>query len=180
MAAGMIDWDLVRPLLAGLAGGLGAALIGRLSLRRAVPDRLGWHHVRPGAMHWTALVLGAALLALMVYVRLFVGSDRADAAFQMRVLSLMIACLGALVAMTGWQVAAILRARLHWRDDAVAREGPGGALELHAMADVTAVRPSWTGAVTITFADGTALKLDHYATTVPALCERAAEVVATR
>lgn len=176
----MIDWDLLRPLLAGLGGAIGVALIGRVALRRTVPDRLGWHNVRPGAMHWTALVLGAGLLALMVYVRLFVGSTRADAAFQMQVLSLMIACLGVMWAMTAWQVATILRSRLHWRDDALAREGPGGALEVHAMADVVSVRPSWTGTVIITLADGTALKLDQYATTVAALCERAAMAASAR
>ncbi len=46
----------------------------------------GWRRLRPSGMHWTALVLSAGLTALMLYVWLFVGSSRADAATQMKVL----------------------------------------------------------------------------------------------
>lgn len=173
----MTGWlSFLSPILAGVAGATVTAAIARRAMKRTVPDRLGWHHVRPSAMHWTALVGSSGAVALCLYIRLFVGSARADAEFQMQVLNLIIAGFAICIAITAWQVAAILRQRLHWRGQQIAREVAGGELEIRSMRDVIEMHRSWNGTVRLAFVDGTVLKLDQYATSVHELWERVVEV----
>jgi len=61
------------------------ALLYRLQRRKAAV-RNGWRYLTPGPMVWTGLVLGVAMTGLFSYVYLFVGSARADAEFQMKML----------------------------------------------------------------------------------------------
>lgn len=44
----------------------------------------GWRCMTPGPMMWCAAIGGFVLTAVLWYIYLFVGSDRADADFQMR------------------------------------------------------------------------------------------------
>jgi len=44
----------------------------------------GWRCMTPGPMMWCAVIGGFVLTAVLWYIYLFVGSDRADADFQMR------------------------------------------------------------------------------------------------
>jgi hypothetical protein len=59
-------------------------VVGALSSlsRRASVRRDGWRTLEPGALQWAGLVLGGGLFLVCLYVRLFVGSSRADAKHQ--------------------------------------------------------------------------------------------------
>ena len=56
---------------------------------KAPPDKTGWRSIKPSAMHWTGVLLGTGLV-LMNYVRVFVGSSRADAESRMNILTRLI------------------------------------------------------------------------------------------
>lgn len=167
--------ETAMPLLAGLAGAGTAALVARASLA-PYPLRRGWKLVRPGSMHWTGLILGAGLVALCLYVRIFVGSARSDAEVQMRWLTLIIAGFALCIAVCSWQVRAILRAGVRWRGDVVAWNGPEGRDISRKLDEVVAMRRRWNGSAEILFSDGEVLKLDPYATTVPDLWNRIVDI----
>jgi hypothetical protein len=58
----------------------------RLLQRRKATVRNGWRYLTPGPTTWIGLPLNFGFAALLSYVYLFVGSARADAAFQMAML----------------------------------------------------------------------------------------------
>jgi len=166
---------LAAPLLSGFAGALATHRLARLAARSRAPVRHGWRRVRPGAMHWTGLVLAGGLVGLMGYVGLFVGSSRPDAARQMQILRGLVAAFA--VGGTGclWQVRAICRADIAWRGTRIAYTGPDGARHERPMQDIAAKAQGALSAPRLTFPDGTVLKLDPYATGVGDLLERIAE-----
>ena len=88
-----LNGDWVRPLVSGLVGAVVVFVLSMLATR-APEDKSGWRRIVPSPMHWTGVGLGTAMVLLMAYVRLFVGSSRADAERQMAILSWLIAAFG--------------------------------------------------------------------------------------
>lgn len=167
--------NYLSPLLAGLAGAVGVALLARFGVR-AYPDREGWRHISPSQMHSFALWGSAAFAGLVLYVRLFVGSARADAETQMMWANLIIAgfALGALVSL--WQIRRIRRSNVHWRGTTVRFIDAAGHEQVKPMTEVAAMDRRWTGTIAVIFEDGSILSLDQYATGVPELCQQIIEV----
>lgn len=173
MATRMSDaGTLWGPLLAAPAGALACYGLARLAARRPMPDRHGWRQVRPGALHWTGLVLAGGLVALMVWIGLFVGSSRPDADFQMRVLWGLVAAftVGGFACLA--RMRAIARAAICWRGRQLAFAGAGGGRVVRAMDEVVALRHSpWRG-VGLVFADGLVLRVDPHVDCAANLLER--------
>jgi hypothetical protein len=76
----------------------------------------GWRRLTPGPMEWTALILSFGLTLLFLYVYLFVGSSRADAASQMFILKFLIAgfAIGTAIAFFG-----SFASEIRWNDEAI-------------------------------------------------------------
>lgn len=172
----MADWfDTLRPVLSGLAGGAVVVLLARFGAS-AVPDRQGWRSIRPSAMHWVGVVLGGGLTALLLYVRLFVGSARADAEHQMRILTLLIVAFAFCTLVSVVQFRRVVRSGVQWRGTAMVFRDRAGRSVTRLMTEVAGMDRRWTGTVRIAFEDGSELKLDQYARGVPELWERIVEV----
>jgi hypothetical protein len=58
----------------------------RLLQRSTATVRNGWRYLTPGPVTWIGMALNFSFAALLSYIYLFVGSARADAAFQLTVL----------------------------------------------------------------------------------------------
>jgi hypothetical protein len=165
----------IMPFAAALAGALVSGLLVRAAARAAA-DRNGWRHIRPGAWLWSAVILSAALLCGMLYARLVIGPTRADLAFQMQILSVMIAATGFGLLTCLWQARAILRARVQWRDGEIARVTPSGELLVHPLTKITHRSRDWNGTIRLRFSDGSAMKLDRSASGAAELWQRLAHV----
>lgn len=137
------------------------ALLSRLG--RHAPERKdGWRRLAPSAMHWTALVLGGALVLLFVYFRLFVGSARHDAEHQMNLLTGLTLAFGIGVGICAWQILRVRSLSFEWRGDTLAWR-TGKERVLRRAHELTSVRESPWGWVSLSFADGSSVKLDAYA-----------------
>jgi hypothetical protein len=172
----MAGWsDFLSPIFSGLAGGIGVAVLARFGLR-AKPDRHGWRRIRPSAMHWIALIGSAAIASLMLYVRLFVGSARADAEQQMFYADLLIGgfTIGALASL--WQIRRILRTNASWRGATLCFDTADGRNVILPMSEVAQMDRRWSGSIDVRFNDGTLLRLDEHATGAPELLNRIVEV----
>lgn len=156
-----------------LIGCVAAVVVGLIAAwqRTASPDDRGWRQVRVGAMHKVGLWLGGGLSLLFVYIRLFVGSDRADAATQMMWLNLLIVGFAALWLGTAWSAITIRAAAVRWRGKRL-RFRIGGSVQERGLADVDAVRPTALGRTQIVFDDGAILKIDPYAQGADQLLDR--------
>lgn len=159
----------VEKLLIPFVAALAVALLA-LASARARPDAGGWRALRPGAMHWTALLLGLGLTGLFLWVLLFVGSSRADGERQMAILFWLTLAFSAGTLIAGLQALATSRRRARWRGETlVFREG--GAECSRRLDEVVAIGPSLLG-MRLTFADGAAVHLDPYATGAHELFDR--------
>jgi hypothetical protein len=167
--------DLLSPFAAGLAGATAVGLLVR-ALFPPPPERQGWHRIKPSGMHWIGVVGGSGLVSLMLYVRLFVGSARADAEFQMQILTLLILVFAVCVAVGAATIRSIIRADVRWRGTALDYPGQAGGRASKDLAQVVGMQRRWTGEVLIAFADGDVLKLDGYADGVTGLCSRIIEI----
>ena len=147
-----------------LIGCVAAIVVGLLAAwqRTAPPDEKGWRPVRVGAMHLVGLWLGGGLWLLFVYVRLFVGSDRADAATQMMWLNLLIAGFAIMWLGTAYSAIATKAAAVRWRGQRL-RYRAGGARQERTFGEVLAVRRSALGWARIVFDDGYVVKVDPHA-----------------
>ena len=161
----------MRPVLSGLFAGAPVAALSALAVR-APPDRAGWRRIAPGPMHWIGLGLGAGLVPLMVYVRLFVGSKRADAATQMEILTWLIVAFALGTVVLALSIATIRRRAIRWRGARVAWRR-GGRERAADLGTVVAIRGNWLGYRVLAFEDGTALWLDPYARGARELLEAA-------
>jgi hypothetical protein len=161
-------------------GPFAAAALGGWAMRKGArrwlgdqPRPPGWACIRPSAMHWTGLVGAAAIVCLMAYVGLFIGSARADAAFQMRMLWLLVAAFSASAGVCLWQMRQIVQTDARWRGSQVSWQPAGGGPRLvRSLTDVAAMHRPWFGRVRIVFADGAELQIDPYGETVPDLWNR--------
>lgn len=90
--------------------------LSRLQRRAAASGGQDWRCLRPRTMHWVGLALSVGLTGLMLYVYLFVGSSRADAASQMTILLSLITAFG-----TSAIVMSVLcfQAVVRWNDDRI-------------------------------------------------------------
>lgn len=152
--------DLVKALLAAIAGGVATSVLSLLVARaKSPPDLRGWRHLKPSAMHWTAIGLGGGLCLLLVYVRLFVGSSRADAETQMTILTWLIIVFGLLTIATAISMHAIRRRGVRWRGTRLSFTGSSGN-EQRSFEDVQQVCVNLLGQAVLVFADGSFLRID--------------------
>lgn len=144
-----------------LIGCVAAIVVGLLAAwqRTAPPDEKGWRQVKAGAMHLTGLWLGGGLWLLFVYVRLFVGSDRADAATQMMWLNLLIIGFAIMWLGTAYSALATRSRAVRWRGQRLHFRA-GGVAQERTFGEVLAVRRSALGLSRIVFDDGLVLKVD--------------------
>lgn len=162
-----------RQLLIMALSGLVVAGLGSLG-HRAPERNHGWRRLEPSAMHWTGLLLGGGLVLLFLYVRLFVGSARADAEHQMNVLTGLIVAFGVGVLLSGWALARVRALAFEWRGTWLAWQHKGERT-VRSMDDLTSVRRNALGLFVLSFADGSQVKLDEYARGTGELLERIAE-----
>lgn len=164
------DGDWLRPVVAGLAAAVVVAVLVVLT-GKASADKAGWRRIVPSPMHWTGVLLGTGLVLLMSYVRLFVGSTRADAASQMTILTWLIALFAVATIAVALSMAAIRRQAIRWRGARVVWRR-GGRDMTADLAAVTAVRGNLLGQVVMHFEDGI-LRLDPHARGARELIEAA-------
>jgi small-conductance mechanosensitive channel len=154
---------LVVALLAAFAG-------------KAPEDSAGWQRVVPAPMHWTAIVLGTGMVLVMGYVRLFVGSVRADAEQQMTILTWLIIAFALGTVIVAWSLAAIRRSAIRWRGAKIVWRRGGRETEAD-LAALCEVHGNWLGHTVLRFADGKVLRLDPYARGSSELLDRAQEML---
>ncbi len=162
--------DLLAPFIAGATLAAVTAVVARVLTRP--PAGRSWKRIRPGGMHWSAVLLGSGIVGLMLYVRLFVGSDRADAETQMQILVLILVAFALCTALCLRQMRAIVVADIRWRGRQLEHAGVDGGRIVRDLGDVVGMRRLWTGTIEIAFADGHVMRLDSHAAGVPELCER--------
>lgn len=167
--------DLLAPFVAGLAVAASVGLVVR-ALFPAPPERPGWQRIKPSGMHWFGIVGSSGFVGLMLYVRLFVGSARADAESQMQILTVLILTFALCVVIGAAALRAIVRADVQWRDKSLDCAGPNNSRVTKDLSQIAAMDRRWTGHVLISFADGEMLKLDGYADGVTELCSRIIEI----
>jgi hypothetical protein len=167
----------VEKLLVPFAAALAVALLAVASARTR-PDAKGWRALKPGAMHWAALLLGLGLTALFLWVLLFVGSSRADAERQMAILFWLTLAFALGTLLAGLQALATSRRRARWRGETLVFRQSGAECR-RRLDDVVAMGPSLFG-VRLRFADGAAVDLDPYATGARELFDRIARHLAQR
>jgi hypothetical protein len=158
-----------------------AALVSALAWYLSRPlfrpsGRIGWHEILPGGSYRFCIVAGSGFIALLAYVRLFIGSARTDGPEQMQILGWLILCFAIGVAVIVWRAIAIRRSRLRWQARTLTGLDSKGEQFTFDLADVVGMRRLWTGTVGIAFSNGQVLKLDAYATSVDALCARIIEI----
>lgn len=158
--------DGLSPSVVSLTAALAAMLVVAVLVvagRNVGPNKTGWRHIRPSAMHWTGFALCGALALFMAYIWLFVGSSRPDSADQMRILfwlTLFFACGSALM---GWSILHVRLAGIQWRGSVIAQPSRSGDVSKHDFSAITSVRKDLLGRAVISFADGQNAKLDVYA-----------------
>lgn len=125
-------------------------------------------------MHWTALVLGGGLVLLFLYVRLFVGSARPDAAHQMNILTGLIVAFGLGVAICAMTVIRLRKLGFEWRGNWLAWHKDGRRVT-QTIDDLASVKRTAMGWFVLSFADGAQVRLDEHARGTRELLERIAE-----
>lgn len=163
------------PMLAG-AGSAGLAIVLGWLASLGSRAKAGWTRLRPGAMHWTGLVLSAGLGGLIHHVTRYVGSSRADGAAQMEIAGWLALLFAGGAAFSLWHMRRIVRAGISWREDRVRFRLPDGAITERAMAEIKEMGQSGSGWFVATFGDGAELRIDPYARGADLLLDRLADV----
>ena len=171
-----MDW--ARPIIAGLIAAVLVAILAA-AISKAPADKSGWRQIRPSAMHWTGILLGGGLVLLMGYVRLFVGSTRADAETQMTILTWLITAFALGTILVAWSVVAIRRQAVRWRGSSLVYNQDGDEREVH-LSTVSDIGNDLMGRARLTFADGSLLCLDPYARGARELIEAVGERLSKR
>ncbi len=171
-----LDAEFLAPFAAAAACAL-ATRAGARAWLGPIEVPPGWAVIRPGAMHWGGLVGAGAIIGMLSYVGLFIGSSRADAAFQMQMLWLIVA--GFAVCSIGclWQMKQVHRSAARYRGSQVSfRRAADGARITRNLSDIAGMQRPWGGRLRLIFNDGEELRLDPYATKVPELWDRVVAV----
>jgi hypothetical protein len=170
-----IDRDILRHIVSGAIGFVVLAYLTNKSLR-SPPDRDGWHRIQPSTMQWVALLGSGALASLMLYVRVFVGSSRADADSQMMAANGLIAGFFLSSAFVFRQIKITQRLNVFWRQSTLCFTTSDGRERLLPMTDIIGIRESWSGWLALRCKDETIIWLDQYARGTRELCSRIVEV----
>lgn len=163
-------FDLLLVLAPALAGAVLASCA--LTFFRPKPVK-GWRSVTAGLGYWAALVLPLALSVLIGWVWAFIGSSRADGAFQMRIawwLAFIFSC-GA--AFAGQRILRLSRQGLRWRGEVVAWNGSGGSIPITSL---VSLRSGVFGFARARFVGGQSLSVDLAAAGASDLIEKIEEL----
>lgn len=171
----LAEGDWLRPIAAGLVGAVAVFALTALAAR-SPRDQAGWKRLVPSVAHWTGLVLGTGLVLVMGYVRLFVGSTRADAASQMTMLSWLLVVFALLAIAVALSTIAIRRRAVRWRGATIVWR-QGGRERSADLSTLSGIDGTWLGEAVLRFEDGVAVKLDPYARGAQELLERAQSVL---
>ena len=133
--------------------------------------------VTPAPLHWSAIILSAALFLFIGYIWLFVGSSRPDGASQMRIAFWLSVIFGAGSVVAAFQTMRIMRSVLSLRGNEIAFQKAGGQILLRCS-DVIFGERRWGGEIRFGFGDGTILDVDPYARNADRLIERLADQLA--
>ncbi len=160
-------------------GGLAAAICVALCclILSIPPKKPGWIMVTPAPLHWSAIILSAALFLFIGYIWLFVGSSRSDGTSQMRIAFWLSVIFGAGSVVAAFQTMRIMRSVLSLRGNEIAFQKAGGQILLRCS-DVIFGERRWGGEIRFGFGDGTILDVDPYARNADRLIERLADQLA--
>lgn len=160
-------------------GGLAAAICVALCclILSIPPKKPGWIMVTPAPLHWSAIILSAALFLFIGYIWLFVGSSRPDGTSQMRIAFWLSVIFGAGSVVAAFQTIRIMRSALSLRGNEIAFQKAGGQILLRCS-DVIFGERRWGGEIRFGFGDGTILDVDPYALNADRLIERLADQLA--
>ena len=162
-----------------LVGGIAAAICFALCcvVLSIQPKKPGWIMITPAPLHWSAIILSAALFLFIGYIWLFVGSSRSDGASQMRIAFWLSVIFGAGSVVAAFQTIRIMRNALSLRGNEIAFQKAGDQILLRCS-DVVSGGRRWGGEISFRFADGNILDVDPYAHNADRLIERLAEQLA--
>lgn len=132
----------------------------------------GWRSVSPGIGYWTGFTLSLGLAMLIGWVWLFVGSERADGLFQMKVAWWLAFLFGCGSAFAGIRIISLHRLGLRWRGETLRWSGSGDV----AMRDLQSLTASAFGFAIAVFNDGTRLAIDLTAFNASQLVEKLEDV----
>lgn len=138
------------------------ALLRAFDAARTGSQVSGWRQIRPSAMHWFGVALGAVLTVVFSYVWLFVGSSRADAESQMAILFWLIIAFGLGTLVVAWTIVSVRLQDLRWRGRKMSFSGGEGTLS-RSFDEVADLRETLFGQAEIAFSDGSRLRVDPYA-----------------
>ncbi|MCE2830013.1 MAG: hypothetical protein LW742_09750 [Sphingomonadales bacterium] len=133
--------------------------------------------ITPAPLHWSAIILSAALFLFIGYIWLFVGSSRPDGASQMRIAFWLSVIFGAGSVVAAFQTMRIMRSVLSLRGNEIAFQKTGDQILLRCS-DVIFGERRWGGEIRFGFDDGTILDVDPYARNADRLIERLADQLA--
>ena len=136
------------------------ALVQVLRSRRTINS--GWRNVGPSGMHWFCFAGVWAISGFISWIWVFVGSSRADADTQMLWALALALFFAAGAAWGGLHVASLRRTSLRWRGAQIRWEMKG-ASHAEEMTNITRAKRRPSGALRLTFADGSRLDLDIHA-----------------
>lgn len=119
--------------------------------------------LRPGAMHWTGLLLSAGLGGLIGQVVLDVGSSRADGATQMQIAGWMALAFAGGALLSLWHMRRIVRAKVCWREGIVRFRAADGMVTERPITQIREQGQSPSGWFVAQFGDGAELRVDPYA-----------------
>lgn len=137
-----------------------------ISLRPRAAFDGAWRLVLPGGLTHFGVIIGTALTVLTAWVLLFVGSRRADAEEQLRILGWLNVGFAVSTLLISWHMWRIRRLALRWRDDRLVwRNGE------RRFGDIVAVEHHLLNGVTLRFDDGERLLIDESATHALALLQ---------
>ncbi|MFM2021814.1 MAG: hypothetical protein RJB02_1522, partial [Pseudomonadota bacterium] len=137
-------------------GGLAAAICVALCclILSIPPKKPGWIMVTPAPLHWSAIILSAALFLFIGYIWLFVGSSRPDGTSQMRIAFWLSVIFGAGSVVAAFQTMRIMRSVLSLRGNEIAFQKAGDQILLRCS-DVIFGERRWGGEIRFGFDDGT-------------------------
>jgi hypothetical protein len=120
----------------------------------------GWHYLTPGPMEWFCLVGGTAFSLLLLYIYHFVGSARADAAFQMQVLKWLVIAFSSGTVLVGF-FSFVMSTR--WNDEQIERRIPFFPPRTILLRNIVAIgHEAWSDCVLLIDAAGQRLRISPY------------------